>query len=85
MFVTRFGVSVEKVVATIENPSSHHGMFRPERKNSELLDPARRDTNTPIDSDRTRNAPTMHQSIGAMNIFVSPVESSVREPSRRGF
>ena len=25
--VTRFGVSVEKVVATIENPNSHHGIL----------------------------------------------------------
>ena len=30
--VTRFGVSVEKVVATIEVPSSHQGRLRPERK-----------------------------------------------------
>ena len=32
--VTRLGVSAEKVVATIETPSSHQGIFRPERKNS---------------------------------------------------
>jgi len=32
MSVTRFGVSAEKVVATIEVPSSHHGSLRPERK-----------------------------------------------------
>src|SRR6476620_4945851 len=40
--VTRFGVSVLKVVATIEMPTSHHGAERPEVKNSEVLDPARR-------------------------------------------
>jgi hypothetical protein len=34
MSVTRFGVSVEKVVATIEIPNNHQGMFLPERKNS---------------------------------------------------
>ena len=32
--VTKLGVSVEKVVATIDSPKSHHGMVRPERKNS---------------------------------------------------
>jgi len=32
--VTRFGVSVEKVVATIEVPISHHGAERPDAKNS---------------------------------------------------
>jgi hypothetical protein len=32
MSVTRFGVSHEKVQATIEMPSSHHGIVRPPRK-----------------------------------------------------
>ena len=41
-FVTRFGVSVLNVVATIETPISHHGAARPEVKNSAVLDPARR-------------------------------------------
>jgi hypothetical protein len=40
--VTRFGVSVENVVATIDPPISHHGAARPEVKNSVVLDPARR-------------------------------------------
>src|SRR3954462_12523344 len=40
-FVTRFGVSVLKVVATIETPTSHHGAARPEVKNSVVLEPAR--------------------------------------------
>jgi hypothetical protein len=30
--VIRLGVAMEKVVATIEIPNSHQGMFRPERK-----------------------------------------------------
>jgi hypothetical protein len=34
MLVTRLGVSVENVVATIDVPRSHHGMERPEAKNS---------------------------------------------------
>ena len=37
--VTKLGVSVEKVVATIERPKSHQGILRPERKNSLALLP----------------------------------------------
>ena len=48
MSVTRFGVSVENVVATMETPSSHHGMLRPERKNCFVSRPARRAAQTPI-------------------------------------
>jgi hypothetical protein len=32
MSVTRFGVPRENVVATIEIPNNHHGIFLPERK-----------------------------------------------------
>ena len=35
--VTRFGVSVLNVVATIDTPISHHGAARPEVKNSAVL------------------------------------------------
>ena len=35
MLVTRFGVSVLNVVATIEMPISHHGAARPDVKNSD--------------------------------------------------
>ena len=42
--VTRFGVSVLKVVATIEMPTSHQGTARPEVKNSVVFEaPRRRD------------------------------------------
>ena len=41
MSVTRLGVSLLKVVATIERPASHQGTARPETKNSEVLLPAR--------------------------------------------
>src|SRR3954468_21474078 len=41
MSVTRFGVSLLKVVATMERPASHQGTLRPETKNSEVLLPAR--------------------------------------------
>ncbi len=38
---TRFGVSLEKVVATMEMPASHQGTERPEAKNSAVLLPER--------------------------------------------
>jgi hypothetical protein len=41
--VTASGVSAAKVVATIDVPASHHGSARPERKNSSLDCPARRE------------------------------------------
>jgi hypothetical protein len=40
MFVTRFGVSLLNVVATIESPANHHGTERPEAKNSDVFLPA---------------------------------------------
>src|SRR5690606_5241386 len=40
--VTRLGVSVLNVVATIDTPTSHHGAARPDVKNSAVLRPARR-------------------------------------------
>ena len=39
--VTRLGVSVLKVVATIETPTSHQGAARPDVKNSVVFLPAR--------------------------------------------
>src|SRR4051794_4835854 len=41
MSVTRFGVSLLKVVATMESPPSHQGTARPDAKNSEVLLPER--------------------------------------------
>ena len=46
--VTRLGVSAEKVVATMEIPSSHQGILRPERKNSFVFFPDRFATTIPI-------------------------------------
>ena len=60
--VTRFGVSVLKVVATIETPISHHGAARPEVKNSAVLDPARRASKTAGTNERTIETATMTQS-----------------------
>src|SRR5919108_825848 len=45
--VTQFGVSLLKVVATIDRPASHQGTDRPEAKNSEVFLPARRPKNSP--------------------------------------
>ena len=39
MSVTRLGVSLLNVVATIESPASHQGTARPEAKNSECSFP----------------------------------------------
>jgi hypothetical protein len=60
--VTKLGVSVEKVVATIEVPSNHQGIFRPDRKKEALLAPARRLTSTPIPMDRHKIVAIIAQS-----------------------
>ncbi len=60
--VTRFGVSVEKVVATREMPSSHQGRVRPERKNSWVPVPARRETASPMLTVITAYTATIAQS-----------------------
>ena len=52
--VTRFGVSHEKVQATIETPSNHHGIERPERKKSAALLLDRRAAAEPIAITETR-------------------------------
>src|SRR5688500_10858919 len=62
MLVTRFGVSVLNVVATIDTPMSHHGADRPDVKNSAVLDPARRANTTAGMNDTTIDAATIHQS-----------------------
>src|SRR5215208_1357653 len=55
-FVTRFGVSVLNVVATIDTPRSHHGAARPDVKNSAVLDPARRASTTAGTKESTTEA-----------------------------
>ena len=42
MSVTRLGVSLLNVVATMDKPASHHGTARPDTKNSDVFLPARR-------------------------------------------
>ena len=60
--VTRFGVSVENVVATMDMPSIHQGMVRPDRKNSLVFLPARRDTHAPMPSERAKKPKMIDQS-----------------------
>jgi hypothetical protein len=60
--VTRFGVSVENVVATMLTPTSHHGALRPDVKNSAVLDPARLARITAGRNDTTIETRTMIQS-----------------------
>jgi hypothetical protein len=55
-------VSVENVVATMDVPSNHQGMLRPDRKNELLLAPARRLTRIPIEIETVSTAATMIQS-----------------------
>src|SRR5262245_17589721 len=62
MFVTRFGVSVLKVVATMDTPISHHGAARPDVKNSAVLDPARRASTMAGMNETMIEATTMTQS-----------------------
>ncbi len=53
--VTKLGVSAEKVQATIETPSNHHGMSLPPKKNSSVLSPAVREAHQPIPKTMTKN------------------------------
>ena len=78
--VTRLGVSVENVVATMETPSSHHGTFLPERKNEPLSRPARRRSAKPTASEATRKLAMMTQSY-QVRIMWPPFRSGL--PSER--
>src|SRR5262249_44581230 len=62
MFVTRLGVSVENVVATMETPTSHHGAALPDVKNSAVLFPARRKKKIAGRNEITTEAATIPQS-----------------------
>jgi hypothetical protein len=63
MSVTRFGVSLLNVVATIESPASHQGTDRPDAKNSAVLFPDRREKNKEGMKQIANDATTMTQSI----------------------
>ncbi|OQB40877.1 MAG: hypothetical protein BWY09_00677 [Candidatus Hydrogenedentes bacterium ADurb.Bin179] len=59
---------MEKVVATIDTPSSHQGILRPAAKNSVVSEPARLVTAMPITSDNKKKSPTIPQSSGDNNM-----------------
>ena len=82
MFVTRFGVSVEKVVATIEIPTSHQGAARPEVKNSAVLEPARFAKKIAGRNEITIDAAITVQSIGARCIPAGPSGATARHSTR---
>jgi hypothetical protein len=63
MSVTRFGVSLLKVVATIESPASHHGTDRPDAKNSDVFLPDRFEKNSAGMKQIARDAKTITQSM----------------------
>src|SRR5881275_2163951 len=78
MLVTRFGVSVLKVVATMEMPTSHHGAARPDVKNSVVLELARFQKNSAGRKLIAMLAPMMTQSIVAKwnGVFMRAAASS---------
>ena len=63
MSVTRLGVSAENVVATIEIPNNHQGIFLPDKKNSVIFLPDFLETITPIRREKTKNEAIISQSI----------------------
>src|SRR5438105_11628695 len=63
--VTQFGVSLLKVVATIDKPASHHGTDRPDAKNSDVLLPARFPKKSAGTKQITMVSATMSQSRGS--------------------
>src|SRR5690349_2134473 len=76
MSVTRFGVSLLNVVATIDRPPSHHGTARPDAKNSDVLRPARRPKNSAGAKQITSVAPTISQSRNERVMSTEPTESA---------
>ncbi len=69
MSVTRLGVSLLKVVATIERPASHQGTARPETKNSNVLLPARLPKNSAGTKQMSKVAKTIIQSMSCRCIL----------------
>src|SRR5215831_7701625 len=67
--VTRLGVSLLKVVATMERPASHHGTARPDTKNSEVFFPARFPKNSAGMKQTKSEAKTIIQSMNCSFIL----------------
>ncbi len=53
--VTKPGVSAANVVATIETPNNHQGIFLPDKKYSEVFFPAFFDTQSPMKRESIKN------------------------------
>src|SRR6478672_5945081 len=79
MSVTRLGVSLEKVVATIERPASHHGTERPEAKKSAVVPLERRATSSAGRKQISSVAPITNQSSGCSCILRSGLSAVVTE------
>jgi len=79
MLATRFGVSLENVVATSEMPVSHHGTERPEAKNSDVLLPERFPKARAGRKQIKIQATAMTQSIGWRIILVPEDNSRLRK------
>ena len=69
-------MSVEKVVATIESPKSHQGIFRPERKNSEAFSPDFFETINPISKVKSKKEMMIIQSRFAISISENNLNKS---------
>ena len=63
MSVTKLGVSVEKVVATIEIPSNHQGIVLPDKKYWEVFFDEVFDTENPITSTSNKKNMIIAESI----------------------
>jgi hypothetical protein len=74
--VTRLGVSVLNVVATMDVPISHHGAARPEAKNSAVPLPARFARKTAGEKATARQAATTIQSRDVSCMARIPIVSS---------
>ena len=57
--VTKLGVSVENVVATIEKPNSHQGMFLLDKKYALVLDPEVLEAQNPMPKTALNKTPMM--------------------------
>lgn len=75
--VTKFGVSAEKVVATIDTPNNHHGILRPERKKSEVLELDFLENAIPINSTNKKYTATMVQS-RVVSVILLVLQSRVK-------
>src|SRR4051812_14131272 len=89
MLATRFGVSLENVVATSEMPASHQGTDLPEAKNSDVLFPDRLPNASAGRKQIRRQTVAMIQSIGCRTMqlqkdTVPVIRAFAAKPERHG-